>query len=206
LFLDPSPEAFLSACAVYSFCLLCLPHTYPRTPIRGILFSLGGLIGLVFGFASLKDGEPPLKIFTRYLPWTCLISKITGILLHYLGPRAERRGVEEEEQDLIPDSKKAACNTLLVRSAGHKIQQTSSGFISPEGQCKTDCGLHRANQVATVAFAPDGKTPDSKDEDSQTPLSWAAGEGRETAVKLLLARDGVDPNSKDGLFGRTPLA
>jgi ankyrin repeat protein len=30
-----------------------------------------------------------------------------------------------------------------------------------------------------------------------TPLSWAAENGQEVVVELLLAKDGVDPNSKD---------
>ena len=37
------------------------------------------------------------------------------------------------------------------------------------------------------------------------PLSWAARKGRGAAVELLLAEDGVDPDSKDD-NGRTPLS
>ena len=39
---------------------------------------------------------------------------------------------------------------------------------------------------------------------SRTPLSYAAEEGHEAVVKLLLARHGLDPNSKSSR-GRTPL-
>ena len=45
---------------------------------------------------------------------------------------------------------------------------------------------------------------DSKDQNSRTPLSWAAEEGHETVVKLLLATGEVDVHSKD-LMRRTPL-
>jgi ankyrin repeat protein len=39
-----------------------------------------------------------------------------------------------------------------------------------------------------------------------TPLSWVAGNGYDAAVKLLLAKDSVDPDLKDSQHGRTPLS
>jgi ankyrin repeat protein len=45
----------------------------------------------------------------------------------------------------------------------------------------------------------------SKDDNGRTSLSWAAWNGHEAVVKLLLATDGVDPDFK-GTYGRTPLS
>jgi hypothetical protein len=39
-----------------------------------------------------------------------------------------------------------------------------------------------------------------------TPLSWAAGNGYNEVVTLLLAKNGVDPDLKDSQYGRTPLS
>lgn len=42
------------------------------------------------------------------------------------------------------------------------------------------------------------------DSHNRTPLSWSAGEGDYARVKLLLAKNGIDPYLVDDL-GRTPL-
>lgn len=39
-----------------------------------------------------------------------------------------------------------------------------------------------------------------------TPLSWAAGNGYDAVVRLLLAKDGVDPDLKDSQYNQTPLS
>ena len=43
-----------------------------------------------------------------------------------------------------------------------------------------------------------------KDNMGDTPLAWAAGNGHEAVVKLLLGRDDIDPD-KPGEDGETPL-
>ncbi|KAH0563399.1 hypothetical protein GP486_002033 [Trichoglossum hirsutum] len=48
--------------------------------------------------------------------------------------------------------------------------------------------------------------PDLPNSYGQTPLSWAAERGHEAVVKLLLATEKVDVDSKDTEYGRTPLS
>lgn len=44
-----------------------------------------------------------------------------------------------------------------------------------------------------------------RDSYNQTPLSWAARDGHDSVVKLLLETGKVDADSKDIDYGQTPL-
>jgi ankyrin repeat protein len=59
---------------------------------------------------------------------------------------------------------------------------------------------------AMITLFENGYDPDARDTYGGTPLSWAAGNGHEAVVKLLLSKVGVDPDSKDTRYGRTPLS
>ncbi len=50
---------------------------------------------------------------------------------------------------------------------------------------------------AITALLKNGNDPNVKDSNGRTPLSWTAINGHEAVMKLLLATDGVDPDSKD---------
>jgi ankyrin repeat protein len=58
--------------------------------------------------------------------------------------------------------------------------------------------------MASEALTRNDYTVESKDDDSQTPLSRTAMEGHEAVVKLLLEK-GAELESKDSDFGMTPL-
>ena len=57
-------------------------------------------------------------------------------------------------------------------------------------------------------LAKDGIDPNIKDDFGQTSLLWAAANGHEAVVNLLLATGDVDVNAKDShyMYGQTPLA
>jgi ankyrin repeat protein len=71
-------------------------------------------------------------------------------------------------------------------------------------------GVHLAAyfglREAIAALLKNGHELNAKDSYGQTPLSWAAGNGHEATMKLLLAKDDIDPDSKDTKYGRTPLS
>jgi ankyrin repeat protein len=60
-------------------------------------------------------------------------------------------------------------------------------------------------KVVELLLAQNGIDPDSKDNNGQTPLSWAAENGHEVVVKLLLEKN-AELETKDEGYGRTPLS
>ena len=54
-----------------------------------------------------------------------------------------------------------------------------------------------------VKLLPEALEVDLRDDDGRTPLSWAAGNGHEAVVKLLLEK-GAELESQDG-YGQTAI-
>jgi hypothetical protein len=60
-------------------------------------------------------------------------------------------------------------------------------------------------EATALLLLENGYNADSRDNYGQTPLSWAAVNGHEAVVRLLLDRADVDADSKDD-YGQTPLS
>jgi len=75
--------------------------------------------------------------------------------------------------------------TILHMSLRHNLISLVSAILNDRKQYNVDANL--------------------KDKTDQTPLSWAAREGHEAVVKLLLAQPNVEADSKD-VLGHTPLS
>ncbi|CAG8982672.1 hypothetical protein HYALB_00014050 [Hymenoscyphus albidus] len=75
---------------------------------------------------------------------------------------------------------------------------------------KNITGVHLAAYFgikAVVQLLLDNATEaDLQCSNGRTPLSWAARNGHEAVVKLLLQTDKVDADSKDNKYGQTPLS
>jgi hypothetical protein len=123
---------------------------------------------------------------------------------HIIGP------AEETNKDIIlkflqdKDKVSIATQVLLIdptyRSKTHRNYQRF-----PKG----NSGLHLASyfglQQTVQSLLEIGAEADARDSHNQSPLSWAARNGHEGVVELLVQRSDVDVNSKDS-EGRTPLS
>ena len=92
----------------------------------------------------------------------------------------------------------ASIQALLVENEGEQYSQ-----IYPRKMT----GLHLAAYFGvekTVQHLLGINIPNEKDEAGRTPLSWAAQNGHEAVVKLLLVNN-AEVNLKDTVYGQTPL-
>ena len=103
--------------------------------------------------------------------------------------------------------------TQLLESEA-KVSSSCQAMMAAQGNSqgvpRRVTGVHLAAyfglKEAMIALLKNGHNPDSKDNDGQTPLSWAANRGHEAVVRLLVERDDVAADSGDNLHGRTPLS
>ena len=70
-------------------------------------------------------------------------------------------------------------------------------------------GLYRAsifeiNRIVACLVEMEDDDTEQRNSMGDTPLAWAAGNGHEGVVEILLGRDDIDPN-KPGRDGQTPL-
>ncbi|KAH8767818.1 hypothetical protein BGZ57DRAFT_797785, partial [Hyaloscypha finlandica] len=90
------------------------------------------------------------------------------------------------------------------------VKRYSGDSLYSQAFPKQMTGLHLGAyfgvKEAVEALLHKGVETDSKDNYGQTPLSWAAQNGHEAVVKLLLETGKVDVDSKDSVHSWTPLS
>ena len=116
--------------------------------------------------------------------------------------RAASIEVEQLALDFLENEARVSSSSQALRASGNRFCYSQN---IPEMT-----GLHLAAYFglseAIITLLNNGHDPDSQRHQyySQAPLSWAAENGHDAVVKLLLAKEGVNPNSKDCYY-RTPL-
>ena len=127
---------------------------------------------------------------------------------------AARYGHEEvvrlllEEIHIQPDQQDTNYSrTALSWAAGNGHEGVVKLFLGPRFVNPGSVGRRwgKASQVACLLFGGRYVNLDSSSIYGRTPLSWAAGNGHERVVKLLLGREDINPDTPDRKYGRTPL-
>ena len=112
---------------------------------------------------------------------------------------------EKHIQPDIPDTEYGRTALLWAATGGHEgIVRLLLGpsFFNP-GSLGRWWG--KTPRVMSALFGRKYVNPDRPDDHGRTPLSWAARNGHDGAVKLLLGLEDVSPDTPDN-DGRTPLS
>ena len=128
---------------------------------------------------------------------------------------AARHGHEEVVRLLLrikkiqpdqPDSNSR--RTALSWAAGSGHEGVVRLFLGPRFVNPESIGRQwgKAVRIVGVLFGGRYVNPDSAGIYGRTPLSWAAENGHEGIVKLLLGRKDVNPDTPEIIYGRTPLS
>ena len=117
--------------------------------------------------------------------------------------RAASTEVEQLILDFLESEAKVSASSQAMM-ASRKLFWLQSKSAKANDR-STPCGILRTEETM-IALLRNGHDPDFKDTYGRTPLSWAAENGHEAVVKLLLEKEGVEPDSKDNEYGQTPLS
>jgi hypothetical protein len=96
---------------------------------------------------------------------------------------------------------------VSASSQAMMVSRSSSGYSQnvPRQMAGVHLAAYFGLREAIMALLKSGHDLDVKDTYNQTPLSWAARNGYEAVVKLLLEK-GAELESKDNRYGQTPLS
>jgi ankyrin repeat protein len=100
-------------------------------------------------------------------------------------------------------------NEAKVSGSSQAMMASGSYFNYGQRAPKQMTGIHLAAyfglREAMIGLLKNGHHPDSKDTYGRTPLLWAAANGHEAVVKLLVEK-GAELECKDKNYGQTPLS
>ncbi|KAI9774450.1 MAG: hypothetical protein M1839_001733 [Geoglossum umbratile] len=111
--------------------------------------------------------------------------------------------IEQLIQDLLENEANVSAASQAMMASGSYIGYSQR---VPRQMTGVHLAAHFGLAGTIIGVLKNGYNPDVRNSYGETPLLWAAQKGHEAVVKLLLAKDGVDINSKDSRWGQTPLS
>jgi hypothetical protein len=115
--------------------------------------------------------------------------------------RAASIEVEQLILDLLEDEAKVSGSSQAMLASGSYFDYSQT---VPKQMTGVRLAAYFGLRETVIGLLKNGHHPDSKDTYCRTPLLWAAGNGHEAVIELLLATNRVDPDSKDDA-NNTPL-
>jgi ankyrin repeat protein len=119
-------------------------------------------------------------------------------------------GNEQDAQDaalgLLLDDVKLSSSSQVLLVEGDRYDGYSQHFLRKKFHGVHFTAYLGVKDIMIKLLSENPKVnPDAKDDNEQTPLSWAAAKGHRAVVETLLATGKVEPDAKDN-GGRTPLS
>jgi ankyrin repeat protein len=117
--------------------------------------------------------------------------------------RGDLETIKERAIKFLEQKSKVSCSNQAMLLPEYRYVGFTQNFRKHITGLHLVAGIGLA-KIVQLLLEREGVDADSKDENGQTPLSWAAAKGHEAVVRLLLERESVDADSKNE-YDRTPL-
>ncbi|KAK6530571.1 hypothetical protein TWF281_007414 [Arthrobotrys megalospora] len=117
-------------------------------------------------------------------------------------------GLIEDEPlvlELLRSERKPSASAQAMTASKLHVADADYSQRVPRQMTGVHVAAYFGMREATAILLENEYNPNVEDSYGRTPLSWAARNGHEMVVRLLLTKNGINGDAKDAEYGQTPL-